>query len=200
MTGRQRRARQVSGRLGRGRSGRSARSGRAARPSAAWSGVAQLLLLTSPVWVLALRHALAPLVAIEGVGPDVAAAAAAAAAWRGRALPAVLFAAALGCLGDLASDVPFGVAGARLGVLTAAFVHLRHVLQGATFPGASLLVTGAFALLERASCALAIAWWVPAADAPRLLERAAAIGLYSALLGPLAFAVAATLTPGERRR
>ncbi len=176
------------------------RSGRRGRRGSRAQGAAHLLLLTAPVWVLALRCASADLLAVRGVGPDAAAAAVAAIAWRGHPLTAVAFAVAIGCLGDLASDVPFGLAAARLGVLSAVFARISQLVAGGRLPGRSLLVVGAFAAVERTLAALTYAGFVPQADPLPLLLQAAAVAAYSALLGPVAFAVAATLVPEEPGR
>ena len=182
----------------RGRSAGFAR--RAPAPEGPGAAAVTLLLLAAPLWVSLLRHSVAEVAAVDGVAPDVALAAAAAAAWtRPSAAGAAAFALVLAGLGDVASDVPWGLAAARLAVLTALFAGAARVLAGAPVPGSSLLVVGAFALVERLAAALTLSVWVPEADLHALALRGAAIAAYTALLGPVAFAVARRLAPEPRR-
>lgn len=161
--------------------------------------VAGLLVLLAPLWVLAARQALTGL-SPWSPAPDalvIAAAVAACCAPPGRA---ALFAAVAGCLSDVASDVPFGLLGARLALLVALFAPLRRAVEAGVV-GHVLLVL-AFAALERLLGAAALAATAPeAVSVVTLLPRAGASALWSAALAPLGFAVARTLLgdPLERR-
>lgn len=186
------------------RAGSSGFSRRASGPAGPGAAAAVLLALTAPLWVVLLRHAVAELTAIGGVAPDVALAAVAAAAWvRPSAFSAVLFGLAVAGLGDLASDVPWGLAAARVGAVAAVFAGAARVLDGPPIPGGSVVVVGLFAALERLTAALTLGAWVPEADLSALATRGLAVAAYTALLGPLAFVVARRLTPAPadpRRR
>lgn len=165
---------------------------RAPRPG----GPAALLLLLAPLWVLAARQALADL-APWSPTPDALLAAAVVAAWCAPPGRAALFAGVTGCLADVASDLPFGLLGARLALLTGAFAALgRGVEAGAV---GRVLAVFAFALVERllAACALVALAPEPVALAP-LLPRAGWTALATAPLAPLAFAVGRALLPAPR--
>lgn len=168
------------------------------RPRARPPGpLAQLLLVLSPVWVLAARQALAAL-SPWSPAPDALLAAAAVAAWRAPPGRAALFAALAGCLADVATDAPFGLMGARLAALVAVFSRLRHGVDVGAVGGAVVVL--AFAGLERALAALTLAAAAPeeVALAP-LLPRAAWSALMTTLLAPLGFGVAGVLLPREAR-
>lgn len=189
--------------------GRSARSGpqrraaparRSERPGPLAQLLVPLLVLTAPVWVLALRHALSPLIAINAVGPDVALVAVVAVAWTRAPFAAVLFATALGLGLDLCSDTPWGLGGARMGALAAVFVRLRRGVALAELPGGKALLVFGFALLERSLAALTLKAFVPEVELAHLLPRAAWIALYTAALAPIGFAVAARLNLREGAR
>lgn len=159
---------------------------------------AALLLLLAPLWVLAARQALADLVPCSPT-PDALLAAAVVAAWCAPPGRAALFAAVTGCLADVASDLPFGLLGARLALLTGVFAALGRGLE-AGLAGRVLAVFG-FALLERTLAALALAAFAPDAVAlGPLLPRAGWTALATAPLAPLAFAVGRALLPEAPRR
>jgi hypothetical protein len=157
---------------------------------------AHLLLVLSPLWVLALRQALATIAPVCP-GPDALLAAAAVAALRAPPGRAALFAAVAGCLADVTGDAPFGLLGARLAALVAIFGGLRRGLEAGTITQAVLVL--AFALVERALGVLLIfATHDDIALAP-LLARAGTTALWTTALTPLAFAAGRALLPDDER-
>ncbi|MCO5169294.1 MAG: hypothetical protein M9894_23365 [Planctomycetes bacterium] len=159
--------------------------------------LAALLLLLAPLWVLAVRQALAA-ASPWSPAPDALLAAAAAAAWSAPAGRAALFAAVTGCLADASCDAPFGLLGARLAALVALFAPLRRGVEAGA-PGQVVLVL-AFAAAERSLAALTLALTAPEpVSVAALLPRAGWTALATALLAPLAFGAARALLPPERR-
>jgi len=160
--------------------------------------VAPALIVTSPIWVLALHHAVSDLLLFRSVAPSVVLVATASVAWRSSPLAAVAFATLIGCWVDVASDVPFGMTAARLGLLTGVCVELRRALALEEVPGGSVIVVLGFAVVERCLAAITLDAWAPAADLSVLIPRACWIGLYTALLAPIGFAVVGTIAGAPR--
>ena len=158
------------------------------------SPLAGLLLLSSPLWVVALRQALPELLGWAELAPDLLLLAAAVAAWRHAPVPAVVFAAAGGALMDVPSAVPFGLGAGRLALCAALFASLRRGVNSEV-PGAGVVVVFAFALLERTLLALTLRAFDPALEVGPLLQRAGAIALCTGLAAPLGFAVSRALEP-----
>lgn len=167
-------------------------------PSRDRSGLAELLLLLAPVWVVALRQALPELLGWNGLAPDFFLLAAAVGAWRHAAGPAVLFAAAGATLLDVTSAVPFGLAAGRLAVCVAVFASLRGEVR-AEVPGVGVVVVCAFALLERLLQLLTLYAFQPELALGPLLARAGAVALVTGLTAPFGFAVSRALRPAQPR-
>lgn len=181
-----RRARRTSQR------GRRARSGASQRPSGASEGLAGLLALTSPIWILAARPSVAELFSVGGYGPDLLPLAVAVVAWTRPAVTAILFATLLGCLTDVTSGAPWGVGAAQLAVLAAAFAGLRQAVA-TELPGTRVLLVGCFLLIERIVNALVLNTWIPGLDLSFAIPRALWLALITTAFAPLAFAVGSSL-------
>lgn len=158
-----------------------------------------LLLLLSPVWVVALRQALPEVLGWSGLAPDVFLLAAAVAAWRHAPVPAVLFAAAGGALLDVPSALPFGLGAGRAALCAATFVALRRSVATGV-PGGGAVVVAAFALLERSLLALELRAFDEEVALGPLLLRAGAIAGVTGLMAPFGFMVSRCLQPEEPDR
>ena len=157
-----------------------------------------LVVLTAPIWIVMLRHSVAQLLETHAVAPDVVAAAAAAVAWTRSPSVAIAFAAVLGGAADLASATPWGLYAVRLALLAAVLSHLRCIVALDGLPGAGLGGVVTFAVAERCLAVLTLKVWIPEADLAVLLPRAVRIGVFTAVLAPIALAVAWTLAPSTR--
>ena len=171
---------------------RSSFSRREPRPSGLRRGLAGLLLLSAPLWVVALRQLVPQLLGATTVGPDVLAAALAVAAWNHRPASAVAFAALTGWLLDVPSGLPWGIGAARTAVLVAGLASLRRA-RALELPGARFVLLGVFGLVERLSAALALKLVWPEVDLEPLLIRGGWIALATLPLAPLAFSVSGGL-------
>lgn len=166
---------------------------RGALRSAEAGAVASLLSLLAPLWVLALGQAAGESLRIGGIAPDLVVLAVAACAWTRPGLGAVAFAVLLGCCADVTSGVPWGLAGARLGLMAAVYSSLRQGLA-TEVPGADVVVLVSFVVIERLAHVLTLSLWIPQLDVAGGLGRAALISLYTAILAPFALVVARALT------
>lgn len=165
----------------------------------AQAGVLSVLLgvpvvVLAPLWVPLLRHAVGSLFAISGVGPDVAALAAVAAAWTRRPWVALTFAFLIGAQIDLLSATPWGWAPLRYVLLTVWITRLRPAVD-ADGPVIAVILCSGFVLIERCTAALSLGLYRGLPLEP-LVTHAAWVSLYTAAFAPLAFAIAKRL-PGE---
>ena len=154
------------------------------RPTAGGPLAAQCVLLTAPLWVIALASVLGD-VTRWGVGPDLALAATAAAAWTQPRRGAVVFALAIGLLLDTLAGTPFGWVPARLALLTALFASARDAISA---PAVGFGVVYLFALADRLLEAGALALCQGVAFQP-FVPRALLVALATAAIGPLAISV-----------
>ncbi|MEZ6188056.1 MAG: hypothetical protein R3F62_23995 [Planctomycetota bacterium] len=158
------------------------------RPTPSTQFVAQVVLLTAPVWVVALSSVVGDLVRVP-LGPDLVLAAAAAAAWTQPRRGAVLFALAAGILIDTLSGTPFGWVPARLAILTALFASLRDAVAA---PPVGFMVVYLYALADRLLEAGALAV-CQGLDPQPFVPRALLVALATAAVGPLALSVSSFL-------
>jgi len=169
------------------------------RDPGAPGGPARLILLLAPVWVVLLRQALIAVWPGAGWAPDLLLAVAAAVAWTQPPTAAVAFAAAAGLLVDVPSGTPFGLAGARLGLLVLGLTGLRRAVA-LELPGARTLMVAGFAYAERVSAALTLKAFAPDVALEPLLARSWKVAVATAALAPLVWGLAGALRPEEPRR
>jgi cell shape-determining protein MreD len=180
------------------RRGRRRGGARGRRPGSDWEGLAGLLALSAPVWLIALQAGCGELLAVGGVSPDVIALAIAAVAWTRPGFGAVLFATVLGCATDVTSALPWGLDGARLAFMAAAFVTLRQGFA-AEVPGTNaLMVAVLVAALELSRAALVVSW-LPGIDPGAAFAHAGWVALYSAPFALAAVAASRSLEVGGSR-
>ncbi len=117
--------------------------------------LALALAYAAPWLLVALRRAIPETLGLERAAPDPVLLAVVVAGVTARPLPACLFAAAAGLLGDVPSGTPFGLGGARLALVAALIATTRRQLDTNTPLVPSLLVLGA-GLLDRALAAIVL--------------------------------------------